>query len=97
MLKFSIITSFNQNIFKGGTYAPVIEFLDAAGRKMTIKGIASSSPKYKIGQEVQVLYPQDNPEKAVIDSFLEKWFVTAMIAAFGIVVLLCGLLVLLLS
>ena len=85
-----------ENIFKGKAYAPVIEFSDSSGRKSAIKGTASSPPKYKLGQQLPVLYLQNNPEKAIIDSFFEKWIVTVMATAFGVTILLSGLLVLLL-
>lgn len=81
-----------QNIFKGDSYAPLIEFKDRSGKKIEIKGIASSPPRYQIGQQVAILYPENNPEKAVIDSFLEKWLLIVIMIGFGLILLICGLL-----
>lgn len=85
-----------ENIFKGDSYAPLIEFSDKSGKKYEIKGFASSPPKYKVGQQITILYPENNPEKAIIDSFLEKWLVVLMLAGFGFILFFCGLMILIL-
>lgn len=83
-----------ENIFKGGSYAPLIEFSDSSGQKHRIQGISSSPPRYKTGQEIELLYPENSPEKAIIDGFIEKWLVTLMLSGFGLFLSLCGLLIL---
>ena len=84
-----------ENIFKGGSYAPLIEFSDKSGKKYEVKGIASSPPKYKIGQHIDILYLESNPQKAIINSFMEKWFVVLMLSGFGFILLFCGLMIVL--
>ena len=84
-----------ENIFKGGSYAPLIEYSDKSGKKHNIQGAASSPPKYKIGQQVEILYLESDPEKAIINSFLEKWMVVLMLGGFGALLLLCGVMILL--
>jgi len=83
-----------ENMFKGGSYAPLIEFSDSSGEKYRIQGISSSPPRYKTGQEVVLLYPENNPEQAIIDGFIEKWLVILMLSGFGLILSLCGLLIL---
>ena len=84
-----------ENIFKGGSYAPLIEFSDKSGKKHNIQGAASSPPKYKIGQQVEIFYMESNPEKAIINSFLEKWLIVLMLGGFGAILLFCGVMILL--
>jgi hypothetical protein len=83
-----------ENMFKGETVTPIIEFNLSSGRKIQIKGSSSTKPKYKIGSPVQLFYATDRPEKAVIDSFFEKWFLSLFLITFGSITMMTAMLVL---
>lgn len=85
-----------ENIFKGGTLAPVVEFHDEQGRVFEFTGAGSSPPRYKPGDTVKILYTRENPESAVIDSFFSKWFLAVFLLSFSTVFLSTGLLLMLL-
>jgi hypothetical protein len=72
-----------ENMFKGETLAPVIEFKTHDGITVTITGSASKPPRYKVGERVKLLYTPASPEKAIIDSFLDKWFLAVFFITFS--------------
>lgn len=80
----------------GQSCAPVIEYPDSSGNKQRIKGIGSSKPKYHIGEMVNVRYRHDKPNKAIIDSFWEKWLLSVCLLCIGLGFLITGLLTLIL-
>jgi hypothetical protein len=87
-----------ENMFKGETLAPVIEFTTRDGNKVTFTGSASKPPRYKVGERVKLLYTPASPEKAIIDSFLDKWFLAVFLITFSsITVAVGGLLLFLLT
>ncbi len=45
---------------------------------------------YKVGEEVTVAYPIDNPHEAKINSFWMIWFVPLITTLFGLMCLLAG-------
>jgi len=68
---------------------PVVRFPVSATRSVTIVGgTASTPPAYDIGQRLRVYYDPNQPTNAVIDSYLERWFVPTLIgglaALFGV-------------
>lgn len=76
----------NEN--SGVTWAPVIKFTDRAGKEHTFESTVSSDPPaYKVGEKVEVLYPEGKPEDVFINSFMEKWFTPIMLFFAGIVML----------
>lgn len=81
-----------ENIFAGVSYAPNIEYETQAGEKFAFKGIASSPPRYKVGDNVRVLYMESEPGKAVIDSFFGKWLVFFIVSINGTILLTTGIL-----
>ena len=68
-------------------YAPVFEFDAPTGRQRLFGHVRSSTPSYRIGQHVDVLYPQGAPAEASIDDFWENWLAVVVLAplalAFG--------------
>lgn len=51
----------------GCSYSPVVRFKTQNGQTITFESIYSSSPPaYDIGETVTVIYPIDDPEKAII-------------------------------
>ena len=61
------------------SYSPTFAFRDAAGIEHRIESTLSQRPSpYTVGQSVPVLYRGSNPESALIDRFMELWFVPAL-------------------
>jgi hypothetical protein len=51
-------------------YAPIFTFVATNGQHYTITAdVASTSPEFKVGQSVPVLYKSADPDKAKIHSF----------------------------
>ncbi|WP_284123698.1 DUF3592 domain-containing protein [Parerythrobacter aestuarii] len=72
----------------GGTYAPVVEFHDRDGNRQVYYSAASSNPpSHSRGDVVTIYYMPDTPERAMIDSFSDRWMVILitgiMTLAFG--------------
>lgn len=66
----------------GGT--PRVVFVDNDGREHVVDGTVSSEPpSYEIGEKVGVLYDPARPDEAIIDSFLERYFVVLMLGGMG--------------
>ncbi len=64
---------------------PVVRFPVSATRSITVVGgTGSTPPAYDIGQQLRVFYEPANPQNAVIDTYLERWFVTTLFAGFAV-------------
>ena len=56
-------------------FKPVVSFNDKAGETYRVSPLwTSDSPSYKEGDRVEVLYPDPEPHRAIINSWPEKWF-----------------------
>ena len=58
------------------------DFLDSMRRGLITSGFKN-------------IHLESNPEKAIINSFLEKWIVVLMLGGFGAILLICGVMILL--
>ncbi len=66
-------------------YTPTFEY-DFQGKSYTHKSSTSTSSKdYEINELVDVLVDPENPTEVLIDSFWEKWFVSALLSGLGII------------
>src|SRR5699024_5646502 len=55
-------------------YTPIIEFQPTWGENIRFhSSVASSPPKYSIGDKVEVYYLPDDPSHAKIASFMSIW------------------------
>jgi uncharacterized Tic20 family protein len=55
-------------------YNPVIEFQDEVGESYEVSPVWwTGSPTHRVEDRVEVLYPAENPEKAIINNWFEKW------------------------
>jgi hypothetical protein len=71
---------------------PVVRFPTSATQTITVVGsTASSPPAYGIGEKLRVYYDPARPQRAVIDTFLERWFVVALLGGFAGLFLLIGI------
>lgn len=77
----------------GGTYCPIVHFTAADGRQIEFAGGVCSQPRAEhVGDAVAVLYRQDDPHDARIDSFLTRWLAVLVVGGLGGVFLAIGLL-----
>ena len=69
------------------SYKACLSFRDAAtNHSYSIKSqIASNPPSFQRGQKVEVLDPADNPENAVVNSFMEIYFWALIAGVMGLV------------
>jgi hypothetical protein len=72
---------------KGGTtYAPLYEFKATDGKTYTILSSTSSNPpSHQVGDQISVLYPKGNPEKAEINAFLDLWLGPIIAGLIGVI------------
>lgn len=75
------------------TYTAWFSFWDPdSKRSYTVKSnVSMSSPMYTSGQKVEILYPKDHPEKAVINSVIEIFFIAIVCGVIGLISGLFGL------
>ena len=74
-----------------------IDIAVTGGRETTVRlraDVRDAAGNPLAGQSVQLRYPEDNPGKAVIDGFLEKWLAVSMLSGFGILLSLVGVILL---
>lgn len=66
-----------------GTYAPVVEFLDENGqRQVYYSNSGSNPPGYDRGEKVDLYYQRGTPERAMIDSFTDRWMLPMITSLF---------------
>jgi hypothetical protein len=79
---------------EGGSYVyrPELQFLAPDSRPVRfLAASAANPPSYRAGERVAVLYDATDPRRAVIDSFMDRWFMTSLFAGFGATWLLMAL------
>lgn len=68
----------------GSTYRPVVEFHDARGTRHEFVGsVGSSPPAYSRGETVSVIYDPAAPDRAMIDGFMDRYFLPLMFGGMG--------------
>jgi hypothetical protein len=73
------------------TYRPIVEFLDANGTRHEFTGqVGSSPPRHSTGETVQILYPPSEPGRAIIDGFMDRYFLPMMFGGLGTIFALVG-------
>lgn len=69
-----------------GTYAPVVEFTDREGMRRVYHSTSSSNPPaYARGEQVTLYYMPGEPERAMIDSFMDRHFAPLLLGAMGVI------------
>ena len=68
------------------TLHAVFTFTPPEGPPVVVRSsVGETSPSYQVGETVRVLYDRERPSSAVIDSFIQLWFVTLMLAILALV------------
>lgn len=76
----------------GYTYKPVVEFRDSDGqRHVFASSVSSSPPQYSTGEAVTVIYAPGAPERAIIDSFVDRFLMPLIFGGLGTVFAIIGL------
>lgn len=76
----------------GVTYAPVIDYTDAGGKKFVYESKNSSDPPaYVVGEKVNLRYDKNDSEDVFIDTFWGKWSGTLTIFVFPLVIFPLGI------
>lgn len=69
-----------------GSYRPVVRFTDREGQsRVYYSNTGSNPPSYTRGEEVTLYYLPDQPERALIDSFTERYLLPLIFGIFGLV------------
>ena len=64
--------------------SPLVEY-HVGGKRFTIQSAVSSSPPaYIVGEKVSILYRPDDPTKAQINSFTERWLFPVAFTSCGV-------------
>ena len=73
------------------TYRPVVEFKADDGSLIEFtSGAGSNPPSYSKGETVEVLYQQDSPEQAKINSFFSLWGAALILGGMGLIFFIVG-------
>ena len=64
-------------------YSPVFEY-EYEGQTYTHNSnVSSSSPDYEIDEEVEIFIHADSPGAAMVNSFMERWFLVVLLGGMG--------------
>jgi len=90
-----IVTNIKYKIGKNSTkiFAPEVEFKAVDGNQYTFVAetfSVESKNIYKVGQKIEVLYEDNNPQNAKINSFKELWFLAIWLLAIGLSCIVFG-------
>ena len=70
----------------GGGYAPVYQFKTLDGQNIVIQdSLSSNPPRFQVGQEIDVLYESENPQKARINKWMNLYFVPVLLGGMGLI------------
>jgi len=71
---------------RSSIFCPVVEFTVPSGEKIRFTSAFGSRPAgYKIGQSVNVRYDTVDPQKAEIESTMNRWLVPLILVFMGVI------------
>lgn len=77
-------------------YYSDFKFTDKYGNEHRIRSsVGSNPPKFMVGDKVEVLYPENKPRKAKLNTFFSLWGFSLIFGIIGVIHLLIGLVLLL--
>lgn len=72
-------------------YQPIVSFTDQTGQQRYFTSqVSSNPPAYAKGESVAVLYDPSRPDKAMIDSFVDRHLGSLMFGIMGAILALVG-------
>ena len=76
----------------GHSYQPKITFPTQTGETVSLTSVLMSNPpRFRVGQQVPVVYDPSNPSRAYIRSFSSLWFVSLLFGGLGSLLFILGL------
>jgi hypothetical protein len=73
------------------TYSPVVKFTTKQGKITTFASATSSNPPaYIKGQQVEILYNPQNPQSAIINTWLDIWGGSTLVIGLSSIFVLSG-------
>lgn len=79
-------------------YQPKITFTAQNGKKVRLVSLGQSNPpRFRVGQEVPLIYEPQQPHGARIRSFGSLWFAPLLFVSFGMLFFFIGLILLILN
>jgi hypothetical protein len=86
------------HLVDGNAYQPKITFTTRTGENVVLTSVGMSNPpRFRVGQEVPVVYDPSNPRKARIRSFASLWFASLLFGGLGSSFLLIALMLMLIN
>lgn len=74
------------------SYAPIVEFMADNGRTYSFtSSVSTSPPAYSIGEKVEILYDESDPNEALINSFFFVWGGVLILGGLGFLFATVGL------
>lgn len=73
------------------SYYPVLEFLDDQQQSFSFQGnVGGGKRKYKVGQEIEILYDPADPTKAQMKNFGAQWIMPIVLMIVGLMLVFGG-------
>lgn len=73
-------------------YTPTFTFADRSGKEHRVRSrVGSNPPGYRVGENVDVFYTPQAPDKAELQGFMSQWFGTTLLGVIGTGITLFGL------
>jgi len=84
-----VIVAMKKHQGVGGKYFPLVRFQTKDGKTINFTpGNGSNPPMYKLFDHVPVIYNNDYPNTAVINSFIEIWLAPVVYVGLGLLLLI---------
>jgi len=82
----SVVELTTQVTQRGSIFCPVVEFTIPSGEQIRFTSDFGSRPAgYKVGQSVNVRYDAVDPQKAEIESTMNRWLVPLILVFMGVI------------
>ena len=70
----------------GGGYSAIYQFKTLDGQSVTKQdSLSSNPPRFRVGQEINVLYEPGDPSKAYINNWMSLYFLPALLGVMGLI------------
>ncbi len=70
----------------GGGYSPVYQFTTSDGQNIVKQdSLSTNPPRFQVGQELDVLYESDKPQKARINKWMNLYFLPTLFWGMGLI------------
>ena len=87
-------TVVDEQLTTSGGWRPVVRFVTATGEPVTFSSSVASRPaRFRVGDQVRVLYDPASPSHAAIDSFVDSLAIPLMFSGIGLIIFVFGLLI----